>query len=122
MHEISKKNKGSSNTTEKHLTRKVYQGDFGLISPSVPFKVLHVLISTGRWCTRNLQYVSQLPRVVDGVETEQRAGDEWFGVLGHKTLPGFIIGHHCIDAGLIHSFTTILHLEHCVDMVHNHIQ
>ena len=50
------------------------------------------------------------------------AGDECFSVLVHETFPGFILGCHCIDAGLIQSFTTVLHLEHCVDMVHTHVQ
>ncbi len=66
--------------------------------------------------TRNLEYVSQLPRVIDGVETKERAGDERFSVLSHETLPRFILGCHGLDAGLVHSFTTVLHLEHCVNI------
>ena len=61
---------------------------------------------------RNLEYVSQLPRVINGVETKQRTGNERLSVLSHETLPRFVLGGHGLDAGLVHSFSTILHLEH----------
>ena len=84
---------------------------------SVILKVFHVLRGAVWWFTRNLEYVSQLPRVVDGVEPKQRAGDERFSVLSHEALPCFVLWCHGLDTGLVHSFTTILHLKHCDNFV-----
>ena len=61
----------------------------------------------------NLKDVCQLPRVIDGIKTKQEAGDEWFHVLSHETFPCLVCGSHGLDAVLVHTLSTVLHVEHC---------
>ena len=80
---------------------------------SVVLKSFHVLVRAGRRVAGNLEDVCQLPGVIHGIETKQEAGDERFCVLSHETFPHLVCGSHGLDTVLVHTLSTVLHVEHC---------
>ena len=102
------------NAQSNHCCNKIY---FHL---SIFFYSLHVFRITVWWLAGQLENVSQLPWVVDGVESKELTGGERLSILNRETLPGLICGGVRLNAFLVHSSCAVLHFEHCSGGIYYH--